>query len=137
MKHICNWLLKPILKELQKIMSILDDILTAQATALSVATDNSNLLDAIKVVLDANTATINALQAQVAAAGNDPAKLQQVLDNMSEIVSRANSQKTAEAILAGTPAEPAPVDQPAPVDEPQPEPDAPAADAGAADTSGE
>lgn len=107
------------------LMSTLDDILAKQATALQKATENTNALGAIKTVLDANTATIADLKAQLDAAGTDPAKLQQLSDNMDQLLASQDTQAAAEAALANTPAASAPE----PV-QPAPEPVPPTPDAG-------
>jgi len=85
-----------------KIMSTLDDILAKQDAALAKATANTDALGAIKTILDANTATIADLKAQLDAAGADPAKLQQLSDNMDKILAAADTQAAAEAALANT-----------------------------------
>lgn len=97
-----------ILERIDAIMPTLDEILAKQDEALAKATANTDALGAIKTILDANTATIADLQAQLAAAGNDPVKLQQVMDNMNKIVEQADNQAAAEAALSGTPAAPQP-----------------------------
>lgn len=84
-------------------MATLDDILAKQAQALQKAQDNTNALAAVKTLLDANNAAIADLKAQLAAAGNDPAKLQQVSDAMDAIIAQSDTQAAAEAALAGTP----------------------------------
>lgn len=93
-----------ILERIDTAMATIDEILAKQDQALAKATANTDALSAIKTILDANTATIADLQAQLAAAGTDPAKLQAVSDNMDKILGATDNQAAAEAALAGTPA---------------------------------
>lgn len=93
-------------KKVVQIMALIDDILAKQDAALAKATANTDALSAIKTILDANTATIADLKAQLDAAGANPAKLQALSDNMDKILAAADNQATAEAALANTPAAP-------------------------------
>jgi chromosome segregation ATPase len=93
-------------KKVDQIMAVIDDILAKQDQALAKATANTDALSAIKTILDANTATIQDLKAQLDAAGANPAKLQALSDNMDKILAAADNQATAEATLANTPAAP-------------------------------
>lgn len=95
-----------ILHKENTIMSLLDDAAVAEDAALAKVTANTNALSAIKDALDAQTAKIVDLTAQLAAAGNDPAKIQAVLDKANAIVAAADNQALAEAALTNTPADP-------------------------------
>lgn len=88
-----------------QIMTILDDILAKQATALEKIQANTDLDAAIKAAFDAKDGLIADLRAQLAAAGGDPAKLQQVLDNMDAILAAQDNDTAASAVVAGTDAE--------------------------------
>ena len=95
-----------LIRKVDKTMATIDDILAKQDQALAKATANTDALSAIKTILDANTATIADLKAQLDAAGADPAKLQTLSDNMDKILAAADTQAAAEAALSGTAADP-------------------------------
>lgn len=82
----------------------LDDILADQQTALNKLTNLKTVEDGIAQVVTAQKQTLTDLQAQLAAAiaSNDPAKVQQVADNMAAINAAIDVAATTEAAIANT-----------------------------------
>lgn len=85
-------------------MSLLDDAAAAEDAALAKINANTDALSSVKAALDAQTAKIADLTAQLAAAGTDPAAIQAVLDKANAILAATDTQATAEAALTNTPA---------------------------------
>lgn len=96
------------------IMPTLEDLQTQAAATLAQVTADTNLDNAVATVVNNQNATIASLQAQLAAAGQDPVKLQQLSDTMTAILSAdtANAAIVSAAVTAGTPPAPAPVTPP-------------------------
>lgn len=95
-------LLRLILRRIHYIMPTLDEILAKQAAALSAAGAETDLLTSIKTLLDADVAAIADLKQQLLDAGSDPAKLQQLSDNMDQLIAAADTRKAAEQAILGT-----------------------------------
>jgi hypothetical protein len=96
-----------VLKKLEKIMSILDDVQNKANTTLAKITADTDIDNAVAKVVDDQRATIIDLRAQLAAAiaaGNDPAKLQALSDTMDAILAAdtTNSDIVSKAVTAGT-----------------------------------
>lgn len=85
----------------------LDDILAAQAATLTKVTAETDAVTAIASFVTGLKQSITDLQAQLAAAGTDPAKLQAVSDNMDKINAGLDANAVAEAAVTNTPAAPA------------------------------
>src|SRR5207244_3065876 len=68
------------------IMPTLDDLQIKAAATLAKVTADTDLDNAVATVVNNQNATIADLKAQLAAAGTDPAKLQQLSDTMDAIL---------------------------------------------------
>lgn len=82
----------------------LDDILADQATALTKITSIGTVDEGIAALVTSQKQTMTDLAAQLAAAiaAGDPAKVQQVADNMQAINDALDARAAAEAVVAGT-----------------------------------
>jgi hypothetical protein len=88
------------------IMPTLDELQAKATETLAQVTAETDLDNAIaKIVTDQNN-TIADLKAQLAAAGTDPAKLQQLADTMDAILTTntSNTKIVSDAVTANTPA---------------------------------
>lgn len=85
-------------------MKSLDDILADQATALTKITGLATVDEGIAALVTSQKQTMTDLAAQLAAAvaAGDPAKVQQVADNMQAINDALDARAAAEAVVAGT-----------------------------------
>lgn len=82
----------------------LDDILADQEAALTKLAGLKTVEDGVAQVVTAQKQTLTDVQAQLAAAiaSNDPAKIQQVADNMAAINAAIDVSATTEAAIANT-----------------------------------
>ena len=87
------------------IMPTLDELQAKASATLAKVTSDTDIDNAVATVVNNQNATIADLRAQLAAAGQDPAKLQALSDTMDNILATdtANAQKVADAVTAGTP----------------------------------
>ena len=87
------------------IMPTLDELQAKATATLAKVTSDTDIDNAVATVVNNQNATIADLRAQLAAAGQDPAKLQALSDTMDNILATdtANAQKVADAVTAGTP----------------------------------
>jgi DNA polymerase III gamma/tau subunit len=88
------------------IMPTIDELQAKAAETLAQVTAETDLDNAIaKIVTDQNT-TIADLKAQLAAAGTDPQKLQQLAETMDAILATntSNTKIVTDAVTANTPA---------------------------------
>lgn len=87
-----------------KIMPTVDEILEKAKATLAGVSAETDLNNAIAKVIDDKNATIADLKAQLAAAGTDAAKLQELSDTMDAILAAdtANDKIVADAITANT-----------------------------------
>jgi hypothetical protein len=86
------------------IMPTVDEVLEKAKATLAAVTAETDLNNAIAKVIDDKNATIAGLKAQLAAAGTDAAKLQELSDTMDAILAAdtANDKIVADAITANT-----------------------------------
>ena len=86
------------------IMPTLDELQAKATATLAKVTSDTDIDNAVATVVNNQNATIADLRAQLAAAGQDPAKLQALSDTMDNILATdtANAQKVADAVTAGT-----------------------------------
>lgn len=90
------------------------DIQAKAGTVLQQVQAETDVVNAVKIVVDNQNANIAALKQQIAdliaAGGADQAALQQLSDTLDAIqaADTANSQVVADAVAAGTPAAPTP-----------------------------
>jgi ACT domain-containing protein len=95
-----------LLQELmESIMPTLDELQAKAAATLAKVTSDTDIDNAVATVVNNQNATIADLRSQLAAAGQDPVKLQALSDTMDNIlaIDTANAQKVADAVTAGTP----------------------------------
>lgn len=86
------------------IMRTLDDLLTQGTAVLGQVRQNGSLDESIIALVTAQASQLTDLRAQLAAAGNDPAKLAklgEVMDQLSDQL-RQQGQATADAVTANT-----------------------------------
>ena len=90
------------------IMSDLDDIIAGEQDLLARVTANASATDSVLAILQSDNDKLKALQDQLNAAANDPAKIAQVKDLLGQIIATndADAAKKAAAITASTPAAP-------------------------------
>lgn len=90
----------------------LDDLKAQNDSLLDAARKNHDLVDAIKTVLVGQRSQIDDLTAQIKAlrdqGGASPAELDALYNQGSALLTTLNEDNTAEAILAGTEADPNP-----------------------------
>ena len=86
------------------IMPTVDEVLTKAKATLDAVTAETDLNNAVAKVVSDQRATIADLKAQLAAAGTDAAKLQELSDTMDAILAAdtANDKIVADAVTAGT-----------------------------------
>lgn len=89
------------------IMATVADLKTQADKTLAAVTKETDIDNAIVLLVQGNTAQITALKQQVAdliASGADPTVLQPILDSLvtAESTSLANGQLVADAVTAGT-----------------------------------
>lgn len=86
------------------IMPTVDEVLTKAKATLEAVTAETDLNNAVAKVVSDQRATIADLKAQLAAAGTDAAKLQELSDTMDAILAAdtANDKIVADAITANT-----------------------------------
>jgi hypothetical protein len=94
-----------LLENMENIMPSLDELQAKATATLAKVTSDTDIDNAVATVVNNQNATIADLRAQLAAAGQDPAKLQALSDTMDNILATdtANAQKVADAVTAGTP----------------------------------
>jgi len=100
-----------VMQLLGKIMTAVDDLQAKANAVLAAVQADTNIDTAIAKIVDDNAQTIKTLQQQLADAGNDPAKLQQLSATMDAILQTdlANGKIVADKVTANTPADaPAP-----------------------------
>lgn len=105
--HIVKLLARAVMEEMGMAKTI-DDLTQEAADTLAKVNENGNLEDSIIQIVNQNNQAIKDLQAQLAAAGTDPAKLQALSDAMDAVLAAetANAAKVAAAVQANTPAAP-------------------------------
>lgn len=95
-------------RKIDTMAKTLDDILGAQKSILDTITEDTSLDNSIAAILDSDRQTIADLKTQldVAIAANDPAKMQEVSDNMDAILAAMvqNRDAAKAAVTANTPA---------------------------------
>lgn len=101
-----------ITKENTIMVSVSDIQAKADATLANVQAE-TNVVNAVKLVVDnmnANIATLKQQLADAIAAGADPQQLQALSDTLDaiEAANTSNTQVVADAVAAGTPAAPTP-----------------------------
>lgn len=96
----------------KNIMSTLDELKAKADATLTQVTSDTAIDTAVAKVVNDQRQTIIDLKAQLAAAGNDPAKLQALSDTLDNILSldTSNAKVVSDAVVAGTD----PVPQPKP-----------------------
>lgn len=104
-RRMCNYL-NALLERLDRVMSLLDDLQAKADATLQQVQNNSDLDNSIIALVTANAQQIKDLKAALDAAGTDPVKLKALSDTMDKIAAAtaADTQKTADAITANTPA---------------------------------
>src|SRR6266404_2637434 len=93
---------------LEKIMSLIDDLQVKAQATLAQVTSDTNLDNSMATVVNNQNVLIASLQAQLAAAGTDPAKLQALSDTIDAILKTdtSNAAIVSGAVAANTPAAP-------------------------------
>lgn len=93
-----------VLNKDSDIMKTLDEIVAAQAAALTEITAETDLDKAIAAAFTADRQTIVDLRAQLAEAiaSGDPVKIAQIGDNMDAIIAAIDVNKRAKAVLDNT-----------------------------------
>jgi hypothetical protein len=89
-----------------RIQMTVDDILAKSQAVMDQTKKNGDLEASIIAIVNHNSDTIKDLQKQLADAGTDPAKLQQVADQLDAILKSetSNADAVAAAVTANTPA---------------------------------
>lgn len=100
-------------QEEQSIMTNVADLQAKASATLTAVTAETDVVNAVKQVVDNSNSQIATLKQQLAdaiAAGADPAALQTLSDTLDAIqaAETSNSATVAAAVAAGTPAAPAP-----------------------------
>ena len=98
--------LEHIIERLDTMAKTLDQIIQQANDTLAQVTKNTDLDQSIIGIMNGQAATLKDLRAQLAAAGTDAAKLQQLGDAMDTLAAKATAegQVTADAVTANTPA---------------------------------
>lgn len=93
-------------KETTTMAKTLDDVLADQQTALTKITAIETVEDSIAALVASQKQTLADLQAQLAEAiaAGDPAKVQQVADNMAAINAALDAEAAKQAVITNTPA---------------------------------
>lgn len=93
-----------------RILMTVDDLLAKSSQVLDQTKKNTDLDNSIITIVNHNNDVIKDLQKQLADAGNDPTKLQQLSDQLDAILNSetANGAAVAAAVTANTPVDPAP-----------------------------
>lgn len=108
--------LKYLANQQETILTTLADIQAQTAAVLDAARKNADLTDSIKTVINGLRSQIDDLQKQVAdlvAAGTaTPEQLQSVSDNLTATLASIDADTAAEAVIAGTEADPNPAPAP-------------------------
>lgn len=103
-------LLTSLITHCEDIMTNVTDLQAQADKTLAAIARETTIDQAIVTLVQANTAQIADLKAQLAAAiaSNDPTALQGVLDKMTamETTATANAQAVSDAVVANTPADP-------------------------------
>lgn len=96
-----------VIQLLGKIMANLQDLQAKAATILAQVQSDTNIDTAIAKVVDDYRSTISSLKQQLADAGQDQAKLQQLSDTMDAVLQTdvANSKIVADKVVDGTSAD--------------------------------
>lgn len=89
-------------------MADIDALIAQSAQALTAVRALADPLVSIKTLLDNQNAQIKTLTDEIAANANDPAKVAQLTQNLTDLLAATDTQAQAEAALANTPAEPPP-----------------------------
>lgn len=109
-----------VIQLLGKIMANLQDLQAKASAILTQVQNDTNINTAIAKVVDDYRSTISSLKQQLADAGQDQAKLQQLSDTMDAVLQTdvANSKIVADKVVDGTSADQSASPAPAPAADP-------------------
>lgn len=102
--HAQNSLLHSIIRRQEIMARTLDDLITLQNKAIENAQKNTDLTGSVLNILSTDTQLLRELRDQLAAAGEDPAKLEQLGSLIDGVISMQESEanRKAAAISANT-----------------------------------